>query len=509
MAAASHRTTIFLIAGLLIMAAGFYAFEKFTPEPSIDGIQSGHTPTELTQPETMPATTGDVDVSIAVLPFENTSADPAQDYLSGGLARELLERLSDIPGLQVASRSSSFQFNSKQSDIKAAADSLGVANVLTGSVQQSDDTLQVEAALTRAADGTVLWTDTYERSLRDVFAIQDDITAAVASTLQVMPEGGLPAIEAVNPEAYLLWLQGRYFYGLWGEENFERAVDANRAALKIDPDYVEAWASLAVIYLTQTQSGYRETAIGTALTRNAIDKALAIDPNRASVLARLAHVQLMIEWDWTGAEQTLERALRVAPRDTRVLGAAAYLANCFGRSDEALGYLERALAEDPKNMVTMYNLAEVLHRAGRLNEATDAYRRLLELNPKDQGTHTQLAIIMLQQGDPEAAWRELELEPEPQQQEYGRLLALPALARSDEVEERLNSFIEKNQSWGSYFIANIYAWHGDKDNAFLWLNHAYQQRAGGITQVLLEPTLAALHDDPRWDDILQKLGLQD
>ncbi len=496
----------FVLAALLLLVIGTFLVERSAndvapdPEPTSAGttpVAEGAAPAAAAQPEK----------TIAVLPFANTSVDPQQDYLAQGIARELLGLLDSVPGLRVASRSAAFRFQGDELDLAEVAQALGVEHVLRGSVDRSGEQLVITARLLRTADGSQVWSQSYERSLDEIFATQDDIAAAVVAALGIDSALLVQKSEVVDPEAYLLWLQGRYFYGQWGEENFERAVDANRAALKIDPDYVEAWASLAVTYLTQTQSGYREIAFGTALAKDAIQKALEIDPNRASVLARLAHIQMMIEWDWDGAQQTITRALEVAPRDTRVLGAAAYLANCFGDSDNALAYLERALAEDPNNLVMLYNTAEVLHRAGRLRDASNAYRQLLELNPDDLGTHTQLAVILLQQDDPEAAWRELELEREPQQQEYGRLLAMPAVGRGDEVEQRLKLFIEKNQTWAAYLIASIYAWHGDRDNAFLWLDHAYRQHAAAMPQVLLEPTLAGLRDDPRWDELVARIGL--
>lgn len=508
MTAIFSRKPGYLFAGLLVVVLGFLLYEKYVATPSSDADQAEFAPATEAPPATTPSgVAASVELSLAVLPFANARSDSEQQFLPDGLSRELLELLAEIPQLEVASRSSAFQFRGQEIDLSEVTQALGVAHVLTGSVQKTDDTLQLTTRLIRSADGDLLWSANYDRPLEDIFAIQDDIVTNVASALSIGLAGNAPSAEVVDPNAYLLFLQARYHYDLWTEEGFERAVDAHQEALRIDPDYVEGWAGLAITYLTQTQNGYREAAYGIALARNAIDKALEIDPNRASVLARLAHIQLMMEWDWAGAEETLARALRVAPRDTRVLGAAAYLANCFGRSDEALDYLERGLAEDPDNLVTTFNIAEVLHRAGRLNEAAEHYRRVLELNPKDPGTHTRLAIILLQQGEPDAAWRELELESEPHQQEYGRLLAMPALGRADEVSERLQRFIERNQSWAAYYIANIYAWHGDRDNAFLWLNHAYEQRASSITQVLLEPTLGGLHDDPRWGELLKKLEL--
>lgn len=158
-------------------------------------------------------------------------------------------------------------------------------------------------------------------------------------------------------------------------------------------------------------------------------------------------------------------------------------------------------------MIGLYNKADTLHRLGRLEEARRAYGKLLELNPEDWGSHTQVAIILLQQGKPEEAWAELDLEVDPQQQQFGRILTLPALGRETEAEQRLAAFIEEHQSWAAYLIASIYSWHGDKDAAFQWLEQAYQQHSGLMSAVLLEPLLKPLNDDPRWGDLLDRMNL--
>lgn len=465
--------------------------------PSVDSESAGDAP----------AASADTVYAIAVLPFRNASSDPDQIYLADGLSEELLDLLAEVQSLRVVSRNSAFQFRDRNTDVAEVAESLGVAYVLQGSVRKTDADLQIAAQLVRAHDGAQLWAEEFDASLEQIFEIQDDIANAVVAALGIELADGALRAEAVNPDAYLLWLEGRFIYAKWGEENFERAIDAYQSALRIDPEYVEAWASLSVTYLSQTLSGYRELALGLAQARFAIEKALEFDPDRPSVLARLANIQTKFEWDWAGARETVNRALEIAPNDERVLGAAANLANSLGQGEEALRYREQALALDPFNLLSLYNVAEALHRLGRLSDARTAYGKVLELDPEDWGTHTQLAIIMLQQNEPEAAWRELGLEVDPQQQEYGRLLALPALGREDEVAERLKKFIEEHQSWAAYTLASIHAWHDDPDRAFLWLDHAFELHAAPLSQVLLEPTFVGLHEDPRWGDLLERMGL--
>ena len=172
-----------------------------------------------------------------------------------------------------------------------------------------------------------------------------------------------------------------------------------------------------------------------------------------------------------------------------------------------MAYYQRILANEPLNLITLYNVGDLLHRQGLLEESKAAFRRLLELNPEDWGTHTQLGIILLKQGHPEEAWAELELEVDSQQQEIGRIHALPALGRKEEAQQRLDIFVQENQSWAAYPIAGIYASYGDSETAFTWLELAYQQRDSSMSGILSDPLLISLHDDPRWAGLLDRMGL--
>ena len=499
--------TIFFVMALALF---YFAYDKYViTEPTVAVTPAQEeAKAEMAVPQ---ATGGDAspepDNSIAVLPFVNMSSDEEQEYFSDGLSEELLNLLAKIPELKVASRSSAFQFKGEKIDVTEVARKLKVAHVLEGSVRKAGNQVRITAQLIKANDGYHMWSETYDRSLENIFAIQDEISAAVVEALKVELLGEVPKSEVVNPEAYALWLKGRFLYSKWGKENFEEAIKAYKAALEIDPKYVEAWASLSIAYLTQTQSGYLGSTEGIGLAREAIGKAAAIDPNRPSVLARLANIQNSFEWDWAGADITVQRALELDPNDSRVLGAAATLASNLGREEEALEFYQRVLDQEPLDLINLYNKAATLHRLGRLEDALLVYGTLLSLNPEDWGSHTQVAIILLQQEKPEQAWDELELEVDPQQQELGRILVLPALGKQAEAEQRMDVFIEQHQSWAAFPIAGYYAWYGDKDSAFHWLDVAFQQHSGLLSAVLSEPLLAPLHDDPRWGDLIVRMNL--
>ena len=501
------------IMAMLVVALGYFIWEsRFAEsERGAEGAaKSAQSAPATPGAEAAPATKAETAVagnSIAVLPFVNMSSDPEQEYFSDGLSEELLNLLAKIPDLKVASRSSAFQFKGEKIDLTEVAQKLKVAFVLEGSVRKAGNQIRITTQLIKADDGYHLWSETYDRSLNNIFAIQDEISAAVVEALKIELLGDAPKADVVDPEAYALVLKARYLYAKWGKENFAAAAEAYQQALAIDPVYAEAWAGLSVTYLSQTQSGYLEGEEGLVLARDAVDQAVALDPKLASAWARLSLIQSVFEWDWAGAERSLQTALELAPNDGRVLGAAGNFASIMGRPDLALDYYQRVLVDDPLDMVNLYNVADVLHRHGRLEESAAAYRRLLELNPEDWGSHTQLAIVMLEQGLKEEAWRELALEVDPQQQEYGRILALYALDKAEEARRRLDLFSEENQSWASFLIATIYAWTGDADSAFAWLDRAYQQRDGWMTSILNEPLFAGLHGDPRWAEQLERLNL--
>ncbi len=448
------RKLDFVIIGILVLALGYFAYDKFMlSDDRGDALVESTTDAVKTTTTSVPGAVSEPDHSIAVLPFVNMSSVPEQEYFSDGLSEELLNLLAKIPELKVASRSSAFQFKGEKTDLTEVAQKLNVAHILEGSVRKAGNQLRITAQLIKADDGYHMWSETYDRSMDNVFAIQDEISAAVVEALKVALLGEVPNSEAVDPEAYALWLKGRYLHAKWGKLNFALAIEALKSALVIEPDYTEAWASLSVSYISQTRSGYRDSDEGVKLARDAIDHALAIDPNRPAVLARLAGIQTIFDWDWAGAEATIQKAPKLDPFDIRVLSYAGSLYSALGRGEEALGFYQRILDQDPLDLVVLYNKANILHQLGRLDDAKAAYAKLLALNPGDWGSHTQVAIILLEQDKPQEAWQ------------------------------------------------------GDTEPAFTWLDQAYQERSGLLSEVLLERSFASLHDDPRWSDLLPRMGL--
>jgi adenylate cyclase len=496
-----------MITSALVLAVGYFSYDKFVASTKRDAALVEATTQAVTeQAATETEEPAETDKSIAVLPFVNMSDDASNEYFSDGLSEELLNLLAKIPELKVASRSSAFQFKGEKFDLKEVAKKLDVAHVLEGSVRKAGNQIRITAQLIKADDGYHMWSETYDRSLDNIFAIQDEISAAVVAALKIELLGEAPKSQVVDPEAYALMLKARYLHAQWSKENFEKAIEATKQALEIEPGYAEGWASLSVIYLTQTQSGYRDLDEGVALARAAVTKALTLNPDLASAWARLALIQCQFDWDWVSAEASIQKALTIAPDNIKVQNAAGTVAAAMGKLDDALAFYKQILASEPLDLIGLYNIADTLLTQGRLKESEDYFRRVLELNPEDWGTHTRLAIIMLKQDRLEEAWSELMLEVDPIQQEFGRILAMPALDRRDEAQQRLDVYIQEHQSWAAFSIAQMYAFHEDSDAAFDWLNRAIAQRDGSMSLVKEDILLASLHEDPRWSDILGKMG---
>ena len=444
--------------------------------------------------------------SIAVLPFLNLSSDPEQEYFADGLSEELLNLLARIPELKVASRSSAFSYKGKDFKIEDVGRELNVTHVLEGSVRKAGNQLRITAQLIKIEDGFHLWSNTWDRSLDDIFAIQDEISQAVVDELRIKLMGEAPRAKVVDPEAYALYLKAQHFLAKWGKENFEKSLVALKQALAIEPRYAEAWSQLSFIYLTQVKYGYLDRDEGVALASEANTKSLEIDPNNGPAWGRQSSMR-EIEFDWAGAEAAANKSLELAPENHTVLTRAGNFAYTLGRNEEALVLYERILDENPISLFAHFNHANVLDRMGRLEEAAAGYKRHLELNPEDWGTHGRLAIIYMRQGNPERAMEEVALEPDPEMQAYARILILPALDRGDEALQRLDAYIADHAERLPHRIGAIYGWYGNNDEAFRWLNLAVDQRNVQASNLMGYPLLAKLHDDPRWPELLARMGL--
>ncbi len=496
---------------LMAIALAYFAWDKFGAAP--DATAPVAVKTAPAAVDAAPAASSEerlpaaANRSIAVLPFVDMSAEHDQEYLSDGIAEELLNVLAKIPDLQVAARTSSFSFKGKDVQIADVARELNVAHVLEGSVRKAGDRVRITAQLIQADNGFHLWSETYDRTLDDVFAIQDEISAAVVEALKIQLLGEAPKSVEVKPEAYALYLQGRYFYGRRSQKDWENSAAAFQQALQIDPTYAAAWAGLARTTAAQAGQSYIDLHQGYAQARQAVQKALELNPALAQGYVAQASIQMSYDWDWAGAEASLKRALELAPGDVDVLTMMGELKRNLGNLDEAIVLDRRAVALDPLSLPSYHALGLALIYAGRLDEAQEVYRHALDLNPSYYAANLALARILILQDQPEAALVVSEKVVEPFWRDYGVLIASYALGRTADADQLMTGFIERNQHDSAYQIAQIYGFRGDDDKVFEWLDRAYTQRDGGLSEILTDPFLTTFSGDPRWAEIVKKAGL--
>ena len=418
---------------------------------------------------------------------------------------ELLNLLSKVPQLQVAARTSSFSFKGKPIEIPEIARKLHVANVLEGSVRKSGDQLRITAKLIRAAEGYNLWSETYDRKLDDIFKIQDEIAGEVVKQLKVTLLGAKPTVRETDPKAYTLYLQAVQIGRQGTPEAFTQSDALYRQVLEIDPRYAPAWHELARNFLNKANVGLLPNSEGYARAREAEEKALALDPNYAPAHSGLGRIA-MSNNDFVSAAKHFERALALDPNDLIVLGNSAVFLQSLGRLQEGLALQEAIVRRDPVNVKALYNLGNDQLRMGQFDAAIASYRSVLSLSPGYGLAHYQICEAMLLKGDAPAALAEIEQE----KSEVWRLIGLPmayhALGRKTESDAALATLIAKDEKWGPYNIAYVYAFRGDADKAFEWLDKAVQYQDPGLSHIAVENLFDKIHSDPRWLPFLRKIG---
>ena len=445
---------------------------------------------------------------IAVLPFSNVSADPDQEFFSDGMTDELITLLTKVPGLSVAARTSTFSFKGEMADIPTIAAALGATHVLEGSVRTAGNQLRISLNLINASDGYNLWSETYDRKLDDVFAVQSDIAASVTDALQITLLGDPLYLRQTSPEAYSLYLKARYFDNLKGAENWEKAISHYQQALAIDPDYAPAWAGLSIVYRYQANVGLRELDAGMTLAREAAQKALALDEDLAIAWSNLAQIEMLHRRDWDAATRAADQALRIEPGNSDVLNHAAGLQFVLGNTDQAIALLQQAIEIDPLSLSPQNALGIAYMSAGRFSEAEAAFRQLEVLSPDYPWVAINLARVRLLQGDAEGALSMFKPGIGSFWDDSGVIMALDTLGRSDEAEALLPAFIDRyGNSGGAFQVATIYAWRDDKDNAFDWLDRSYEEGEPSLIYVPSNIYFKNLHSDPRWNELLGNLGL--
>ncbi len=444
--------------------------------------------------------------SIAVLPFENMSADPEQEYFSDGISEELLNLLTKVPELRVISRTSAFSYKGKGIDIPTIAEQLNVAHVLEGSVRKAGNQVRISAQLIETQSDTHLWSETYDRTLDDIVAIQDEIAATVVEQLKVTLLGDAPQVRPTNPEAYSLLLQARHFSRNVTAEGLEHANVLYEQALAIDPDYAPAWVDLAVNYNNLATNSYMPFDEGFRRAREAAKRALAVDPDNPAAYAHLGWIAMWYDHDLAAAASHYERALSVDPSNFAIIANAALLLKGLGRLHEAVALLEYHAARDPVNPTAHFNLGLGYLSAGRWEESIAAQRKVLQLSPDYIGVHSFIGTALLMVDDAEAALEAMSQEPSEAYRWLGLVMANHALGRTDVADAVLTELIEKYEQNWAYNIAYALAFRKDADRAFEWLDKAVQYGDPGLADIVAEVLFSHLHLDPRWTAFLESIG---
>ncbi|VUX56238.1 conserved membrane protein of unknown function [uncultured Woeseiaceae bacterium] len=487
------RKLDFVIIGVLVIAVGFLLVDKLY-------LSEGDTaPDEIIATERK---------SIAVLPFVNMSDDANNEYFSDGISEEILNLLAQVPEMRVTSRSSAFSFKGQNLDVPTMAARLNVTHVLEGSVRKSGNQLRITAQLIEVEADTHLWSETFDRELKNVFAIQDEIAAAVVDALKITLLGEEPRSTETNPEAYALYLQGRHFSNQGTAESHKQAETLLKQALAIDPGFAPAWTNLGNVYRFGANAlGVRPFDEGNELARDAIEKALAIDPHYGPAYAALAMIEIEYDWDFTAALQHLQQARALDSGDVAILRSTADLNRYLGRLDEAIDLNRQAVALDPVSYAGHLSLGASYYVARRLDEAAEILRLAISLNPGGNFSHYFLGNVLLRQGDAPSALAAMEQETSDGLRLTGIAIVQHALGDAEASDAALKQLIEKYAAFAAYQVAEAFAFRGEIDHAFDWLEQAYDNRDSGLLSVLADPTFANLHDDPRWEPLLDKMGL--
>ena len=493
----STRKFAALIVTIAMLATGTLMFQLVRSKPT--------SPAQITA-AAMPS-----QKSIAVLPLLNESGDPGDEYFSDGLSEELIAALAQVRGLKVIGRSSSFRFKDKKEESKAIGEKLGVSTLLEGTVRKQGDQVRIVAELINAADGTELWSRTFDRELKDIFAVQSEIAMAVATSLELTVLGAneksAQNAATKSVEAHNAYLQGHFYFERRNLEDYRKSVGFFDQAIHLDPGYALAYAerSEAWAWIGDLSSEKQKEAWAAAGTD--AEKAVAIDPHLAEAHAALGWVRFFIEWKFAEGLAELGRAQELSPWNPTANDLMARVVVYLGQFQEAEKLARQAIELDPLGYQARTSLARVLSAEGKLDEAEAAGRKGVELQPTAAGNHRWQVFVAIQRGNGAAALREAQLEPN---EGYRRFeLALAHYTRGDQsaADAALAELIAKDRNFLAYQIAEVYAWRGEKDKAFEWLQISLNDHDTGTLSLLIDPLMRGLRHDARYDGLRAKMGL--
>jgi len=463
--------------------------------------------------------------SIAVLPFANRSASADDEYFSDGLADELLSVLSKIEGLRVTARTSSFHFKGSKEDIPTIGRRLNVATLLEGSVRKAGNRIRVSVQLVNVADSSHLWSGTYDRTLEDIFAVQDDVAQSVVRELRARLLGDPADSDALarvradvvaaemrhgqHAEAHRLYLQGKYFVDRLTKADTMRGIGYLDQALALDPTHAAAWNALSRAHVNCGGYSWEPVLEGFRLAREAAERSMALAPDRAEPYATMATIHRYHDWDWMGCERSCRQALERAPDNAEALRSYGWLCFSLGRFAEAETHLMRSFDGDPLSLEGHVAFGMLYRSMARPEESELWFRKAIELVPQAIQTRYMLSLLLAEAGrDAEAVAMATE-ETSPGLRLTALAYAHAKAGRWAESDEALGDLVAGHAESAGFQIAQVHAARGEVDEAFDWLERALEERDAGMAWTKIDPGFASLHNSPRWAAMLSRLGLAD
>ncbi len=501
--AAANRRIDHLIMVLLALALGYFAIDKFVLAPQRERAQVAEA---LQEGRSQGVAQAFGDRSIAVLPFRDMSRAHDQKYFSDGVAEQLLGLLTQVSGLRVISRQSSFSFADSKDDIPTIARKLNVGYVLEGSVQAAGNTVRVSVRLIEGRSDTQVWARTFDRSLDDIFAIQDEIASAVVDSLKIEVLGGVPTTHKTRPEALRLYLQAIEAYRRRSPESLREAMALTERALAIDPGYVDALTLQASIFIDQAGLALIPAEEGFNKAEAIAKRALELDPKSPAAYSKLAYIILSTDGDLARAAELLERALEISPSDPSSLRGAEILSAALGRMDLAEQIQLFQLARDPLMATSHEALCQTYIARSRYDEAIAECRTAIGLEPDRVLSHFRLGLALLFKGEAQEAMKQIDQEPFEVFRWLGQAMAAHSLGDRAGSDAAVAQLVEKYADEAAYNIAYVEAWRGRPDAAFRWLNRAVETRDSGLPMIASDPILTRLRGDPRWLSFLRRVG---
>ena len=449
--------------------------------------------------------------AIAVLPLVNDTGDPNNEYFSDGLSEELISALAQIKELKVIGRTSSFHFKNTNEESKVIGAALGVGYLLEGSVRKSAGRARIAVNLVRAADGANAWSQIYDRTLPDIFAVQAEIAQSVAGALKVALLGDADknpdAPSNQNVDAYTAYLQGRYYEQRYTAADLRKAIGFYDAAIRSDPHYALAYAALSKSWWALGDITGEDVAEANRKARVAAERAVAEDPNSAEGHSALGQILVSVDRNAKGAEAEFRRAAELAPASADPKIGLSSIIGDFGQIEEAVELLQQAVRLEPLTTNAHFDLARLLTSLGRYDEAAQSARKAIELQPGGAGTWEMLALVEAKRGDGEAALKAAAQETDPDWRAYAMALAQQARGDAVAADAALNALIAGHSDDMSFQIAAVYAFRGDADKTFEWLDRAYEKHDPGIMAIIDNPFTRELRSDPRFAAFCKKVGL--